>query len=307
MSDTVKTIDYGQYRHGDQLDHQSFRLQLVSGLREQGFVRLVNHGLDPTFLRRCYHLSEAFFAQPESAKRTYAGALRGYTPFGTEHAKDHAAPDLKEFWQIGHEAEAGRPVAQPNVWPEFPAGFRDAFQTLFRELFAMGQGLLRVIADDLTLEQDYFDQRIASGTSLLRLLHYPPIPDGVDPDCIRAAAHEDINLITLLVAAEGAGLEILDMDGNWLPVENGPDEIIIDTGDMMKRLTNGYFPATTHRVVNPSGPNVSRYSMPFFVQPRPDVSLACLPDCRHLKTPEPDIAVGEFLNQRLKDIGLPGG
>ncbi|WP_394692689.1 isopenicillin N synthase family dioxygenase [Hyphobacterium sp.] len=306
MTESVMTINYVRLEHGNQLDYQVFRSELISGLREQGFVRLVNHGIDPAFLRRCYHLSEAFFAQDESEKRKYAGALRGYTPFGTEHAKDHAAPDLKEFWQIGHEAEDGHPVARPNVWPDTPADFRETFQTLFQDLFTLGQRLLGVIADDLKLEHDYFDQRIEGGTSLLRLLHYPPIPDGVDPDCIRAAAHEDINLITLLVAAEGAGLEILDADGNWLPVENGPNEIIVDTGDMMKRLTNGYFPATTHRVVNPSGPNVSRYSMPFFVQPRPDVSLACLPGCRHLKTPEPDITVGEFLNQRLKDIGLPG-
>jgi isopenicillin N synthase-like dioxygenase len=306
MTESVKAIDYRRLEHGNQADYQVFRSELISGLREQGFVRLVNHGIDPAFLRQCYQLSEACFAQPEQEKRKYAGALRGYTPFGTEHAKDHAAPDLKEFWQIGHESADGRPVSQPNVWPAHPAGFQHAFQVLFEKLFGMGQRLLGVIADDLKLEHDYFDERIEGGTSLLRVLHYPPVPENVDPACIRAAAHEDINLITLLVAAEGAGLELLDKHGNWIPVENGPDEIIVDTGDMMKRLTNGYFPATTHRVVNPSGPNVSRYSMPFFVQPRPEVSLACLPGCRDLQTPEPDITVGEFLNQRLKEIGLPG-
>jgi len=306
MSSPVQTVNFDRYRNGSQRDYQSFKLALISGLKEHGFIKLSNHGIDPEFLRHCYQEAETFFAQSEQEKLKYSGALRGYTRFGTEHAKDHAAPDLKEFWQIGHEAEPGNNMAHPNVWPESPVAFREAFQALFQELFEIGQSLLRVIADELELEPDYFDRRVEGGTSLLRLLHYPPIPEGVSSDCIRAAAHEDINLITLLVAAEGSGLEILERDGNWLAVENRPDELVIDTGDMMARLTNGLFPATTHRVINPSGPNVSRYSMPFFLQPRPETSLACLPSCEHLKAKEPPIKAGEFLNQRLKEIGLPG-
>lgn len=304
MTSPITHLDLRDFTNGGPAQKQAFVSSLMTGLKRYGFLTLSGHGVDPQLLRQSYAVSAAFFALPEAEKRRYAGALRGYTPFGTEHARDHAAPDLKEFWQIGHDAGAG-PV-QPNVWPDRPAGFRETFETLFNRLFETGRQLLGAIALGLELEEDYFDTRIRNGTSLLRLLHYPPVPEGVDPACIRAAAHEDINLITLLVAAEGSGLELLDRDGNWLAVENAADHLVIDTGDMMARLTNGVLPATTHRVVNPSGPNVSRYSMPFFVQPRMDVSLACLPSCRNVKPPEPDITAGDFLNQRLKEIGLPG-
>lgn len=305
MTSPITHLDLQDFTGADPARRNAFVLSLMTGLKRYGFITLSGHGVDPQLLRQSYAVSAEFFAMPEAEKRRYAGALRGYTPFGTEHAKDHAAPDLKEFWQIGHEAGEAASASPENVWPDHPARFRETFETLFNRLFETGRQLLGAIALGLELEEDYFDTRIRNGTSLLRLLHYPPVPEGVDPACIRAAAHEDINLITLLVAAEGSGLELLDHDGNWLAVENVADHLVIDTGDMMARLTNGVLPATTHRVVNPSGPNVSRYSMPFFVQPRAEVSLACLPSCRDMKTPEPDITAGEFLNQRLKEIGLP--
>jgi len=305
MTRAIAHLDLRKNTHRPE-DRQAFRAELMSGLKSHGFVTLSGHGLDVEFLKQCYAQAASFFARPDPEKRRYAGAVRGYTPFGVEHAKGNTAPDLKEFWQIGHEADGEFGIEHPNVWPDLPVGFHETFKTLFDRLFDVGRVLLSVIADEFELDSDYFDARIRGGTSLLRLLHYPPVPDGVDSNCIRAAAHEDINLITLLVAAEGSGLELLDGNGNWLPVENEPDHLIVDTGDMLARLTNGALPATTHRVVNPSGPNVSRYSMPFFVQPRSEVSLACLPSCNHIKMPEPDITAGEYLNQRLKDIGLPG-
>jgi isopenicillin N synthase-like dioxygenase len=301
---TVGHVDMHQLQ-GSPSTEQAFRRDLIAGLKAHGFVTLSGHGIDLPTLRRCYAKAAEFFALPDTEKRRYAGALRGYTPFGVEHAKDHAAPDLKEFWQIGHPDDERSAAEHPNIWPDRPDGFRDTFETLFNQLFAIGKTLLNVIADEFELEKTYFDTRLEGGTSLLRLLHYPPIPEGVDPACIRAAAHEDINLITLLVAAEGSGLELLDRNGNWLPINNAPDHLVVDTGDMMARITNGVLPATTHRVVNPAGPNVSRYSMPFFVQPRSDVILSCLPACEHVGQPEPPVTVGEFLGQRLKEIGLP--
>lgn len=301
MTDAIAHLDLRPFRDGDETDRRAFSSALMAGLKRHGFITLEGHLVDETLLADSYRLAAQFFALPEAAKRAYAGALRGYTPFGVEHAKDHAAPDLKEFWQIGHE-KGGE---HPNVWPDEPAAFRDTFLTLFERLFETGGLLLEAIALGLDLPADYFAPRVEGGTSLLRLLHYPPIPEGVDPDCVRAAAHEDINLITLLVAADGAGLELLDKDGRWLPVETARGDLVVDTGDMMARITNGVLPATTHRVVNPTGPNVSRYSMPFFLQPRSEVVLDVIDSCRGEGDAAP-MTAGAFLNQRLKAIGLPG-
>lgn len=305
MSATVPHLDLRDFTTGDIARRTDFVTRLMAGLKRYGFITLEGHSVDTALLDASYAKSADFFALPETEKRRHAGALRGYTPFGTEHAKDQSVPDLKEFWQIGHEARPGETVEHPNVWPDRPESFRDTFETLFERLFDTGRQLLEGIAIGLDLPQDWFEPKVRGGTSLLRLLHYPPIPADADPRSVRAAAHEDINLITLLVAAEGSGLELLDRDGRWLPVESDRGHLIVDSGDMMARLTGGVIPATTHRVVNPAGPNVSRYSMPFFLQPRSDVVLDCVPSCRAAGRPEPAITAGEFLNQRLKEIGLP--
>lgn len=302
MSAGILRLELGDFTHGGGAARRAFAKKLVAGLKQCGFVVLSDHAVPRELMEEAYRLSAAFFARPEAEKRRYGGALRGYTPFATEHAKDSAQPDLKEFWQIGHEAADDIDPEHPNIWPDEPEGFQPAFTALFDALFSTGQSLLSAIALGLGREEDYFDARIAGGQSLLRLLHYPPVPEGADPGCVRAAAHEDINLITLLIAANGAGLELLDREGRWLPVEAGREDIIVDTGDMMARLTGGVLPATTHRVVNPAGPNVSRYSMPFFVQPRSEVVLSPLPGCPQTHKP---ITAGEFLNQRLREIGLP--
>lgn len=298
MSETLAHLDLRQFTEGHEQDRAQFSATLLSGLKRHGFITLEGHLVDEALLDASYALAAEVFAQPEEDKRASAGALRGFTPFGVEHAKDHQAPDLKEFWQIGHE-QGGE---HPNVWPKQPAGFRDTFLKLFEALFQTGLALLEAIAAGLDIDPQYFEGRVKGGTSLLRLLHYPPIPDGVDPECVRAAAHEDINLITLLVAAEGAGLELLDSQGHWMPVETSRGDLIVDTGDMMALVTGGLLPATTHRVVNPTGPNVSRYSMPFFVQPRSDVVLDSVWGGKgeaHAPT------AGAYLNQRLQEIGLP--
>lgn len=307
MSRKVPEIALSEFTHGNEAQKADFRAALFGGLRDYGFVILTDHNVSNALLDQAYGLSEAVFALPLETKTKYRGGLRGYTPFGIEHAKGNSAPDLKEFWQVGHDVSATAPVDPlfpPNLWPDDVAGFETTFKTLFKALNETGIFLLRALAPSLSLPEDYFDPLVENGTSLLRILHYPPLAPDADPKCVRAAAHEDINFITILVAAKGPGLELLDRDGTWLSVETNARNLIIDAGDMMARLTNGVIPATTHRVVNPSGPNVSRYSMPFFMHPSVDTSLACLPSCVGDGAKYPPITAGAFLKQRLAEIGL---
>jgi isopenicillin N synthase-like dioxygenase len=307
MSRKVPELSLSDYSNGTPQTRAQFQKALFDGLRDYGFVILTDHNVDAALLDDAYRLSEAVFALPQETKNSYKGGMRGYTPFGVEHAKGNHLPDLKEFWQIGHDVEAGPaidPLFPPNVWPTEIGGFEAAFRALFDALNETGITLLRALAPSLSLDPHFFDPLVARGTSLLRVLHYPPIPDNSDPNCVRAAAHEDINFITILVAAKGAGLELLDRDGTWLSVETSPRNLIIDGGDMLARMTNDVIPATTHRVVNPAGPNVSRYSMPFFMHPSVDTSLACLPSCLGEGAKYAPITAGDFLNQRLAEIGL---
>lgn len=271
-----------------------------TALRDTGFAVLVDHGIDLSRLHEAYGAVEAFFALGEAAKMaTYAGpdGQRGYTPFGREHAKDSAVPDLKEFFHVGRDAFGA------NRWPAMPAGFRDSIGWLYDELDRLGLDLLRSLTGPLDVPEDTFDRMARGGNSVLRLLHYPPLAEGRDPRAIRAAAHEDINLLTLLVSASAAGLELLDREGRWQAIEAPRDSIIVDSADMLARITGGLLPATTHRVVNPEGPNVSRYSMPFFLHPRPEAVLSVFPACRDGRE-APDITAAAFLQERLREIGL---
>ncbi len=308
--DRVPELSLNAYRRGDAGARADFQAALFDGLRRFGFVILKDHGVSRDLLARAYELSRSFFDLSEAEKLRYAAGpdgQRGYTPFGREHAKDSAHPDLKEFWHVGREVEAGSPLADvypPNQWPQRPEGFRETFLSLYAALEETGLVMLDALAPSLGVDADYFRGMATDGNSILRLLHYPPIPGDADPNCIRAAAHEDINLITILVAANGAGLELLDRDGEWLPVETDPDNLIVDAGDMLARICNDVIPATTHRVVNPSGPNVSRYSMPFFMHPHRDALLSCLESCKGDGAKYPDITAGAFLQQRLSEIGL---
>jgi isopenicillin N synthase-like dioxygenase len=303
----VPELALSDYTRGTPQAREAFQADFFEGLRDYGFVVLRDHTVDEDLLARAYGLSEALFALPPATKERYCRSLRGYTRFGTEHAKGNHLPDLKEFWQIGHDVEAtapADPLFPPNVWPDEVIGFEETFRTLFAALNQTGISLLQALAPSLGLNEHYFDKLVARGTSLLRVLHYPPIPADADPACVRAAAHEDINFITILVAAKGSGLELLDRDGTWLSVQSDPRNLIIDSGDMLSRLTNGVIPATTHRVINPQGPNISRYSMPFFMHPSVDTSLACLPSCVGAGIKYPPILAGAFLQERLGEIGL---
>ena len=288
---------------------------LGQSFRAHGFAIVSGHGIAPELIERGWALARKFFALPEESKRRFfdpdlAGA-RGYTPFGREIAKDAAVHDLKEFWHVGRELEPETLALLDlpgNVWPNHPAGFQQTFAELFEGFDRAGEQLLSLIALDLGLQADWFDDVIENGNSILRLLHYPPLEDA-PPDALRAAPHEDINLITLLLGAEEAGLELLSPDGEWLAIDPPAGALVVNIGDMMQRLTNHVLPSTTHRVRNPSTERAgkSRYSMPFFVHPRSDFPIETLPACvsaaRPNRYPDP-ISAGAYLEERLIEIGL---
>jgi len=306
----VPELSLKAYTNGSDEERKKFVDDLWHGFKFYGFVILKDHGVAPSLLSKAYQLAQTFFDYPRNKKMKFItgiGGQRGYTPFGTEHAKDSAVPDLKEFWHVGRDIENDAPLSKiypPNIWPSDLNGFRHTFLTLYESLEEAGHIMLEALAPNLRVSSKFFRNMTTDGNSILRLLHYPPIPDGVDPRAIRAAAHEDINLITILVSANGAGLELLDRNGDWLAINTDPQNLIVDAGDMLARITNDIIPATTHRVVNPEGPNVSRYSMPFFMHPHPDANLTCIESCKSDGAKYSDITADEFLKQRLKEIGL---
>ena len=304
----VPELRLADFTSGAPAARDAFCADLMRSLQRYGFIILSDHPVPLALLNRAYSLSAQFFAQPEATKRQYIGGTRGFVPFRTEHAKNQTVADLKEFWQIGPEhpaADLQSALAPPNIWPASPLAFRDVFLQLFRALQFTGAQILEALTAGLSLPSGFFAPLLSDGNSVLRLLHYPPIPAD-SGDGVRAAAHEDINLLTLLVAAQGSGLELLDRDGQWLAIEADRTKIVVDSGDMLARLTNDVIPATTHRVVNPAGPNLSRYSMPFFMHPNVDVLLRCLPSCVGSGAKYPDITAGAFLEERLQEIGLIG-
>jgi isopenicillin N synthase-like dioxygenase len=295
-------------------DPDGFARELGASFERYGFAIIADHGIPADLIARAEDQAKAFFALPEEVKKRYhkpgSGGARGYTPFGIETAKGATAYDLKEFWHVGRELPAGHPYSEmmaPNLWPDEVGAFRDTFLELFAAFDKAGLRILEAIARYLDLAPDYFVDTVRDGNSVLRLLHYPPTP-GDGPN-VRAGAHEDINTITLLLGAEEAGLQLLDRDGNWLPVTPREGELAVNIGDMLQRLTNNVLRSTTHRVVNPPPERRghSRYSMPFFLHFRPDFLIETLPDCvseeRPNLYPEP-ITAHEYLMQRLREIKL---
>jgi isopenicillin N synthase-like dioxygenase len=294
-------------------DPEGFAKELGESFERYGFAIVADHGIPADLIHRAEEKAKAFFALPEAVKRSYhitgGGGARGYTPFGIETAKGATAYDLKEFWHVGRELPPGHRYGDsmaPNVWPEEVQSFRDTFLELFAAFDKAGLRILEAIARHLGLAPDYFENTVKDGNSVLRLLHYPPIP-GDGPN-VRAGAHEDINTITLLLGAEEAGLQLLDRDGEWLPVSPKEGELAVNIGDMLQRLTNNVLRSTTHRVVNPPPERrgQSRYSMPFFLHFRPDFLIETLPGTMEGKPnfyPEP-ITAHDFLQERLREIKL---
>lgn len=297
-------------------DEHAFAARIGESFERYGFAMVRDHGLDAGIVAKGWGLTRAFFALPEETKRRYhipgnAGA-RGYTPFGRETAKGETIGDLKEFWHVGRDLPVGHPLLTPsmpaNIWPDQPEDFAPCMRALFDEMDRIGRTILSRIAIYLGLASDWFDDVVAMGNSVLRLLHYPPVPAS-GQGAVRAAAHGDINLITLLLGAEESGLELLDRGGLWLPVAPPPGALVVNVGDMLERLTNHRLPSTIHRVCNPSGPAAgrSRYSMPFFLHPRSDFMIATLPQCISREQPDcyPEpITADAFLQRRLQEIGL---
>lgn len=290
--------------------------ELGRSFAEYGFAVVRDHGIAQDLIDEAERVSRAFFALPEAVKRAYkiegGGGARGYTPFGTEKAKDAEVFDLKEFWHVGRSLPEGHPLTEfmaPNVWPTEVEGFRETMSALFAAFETAGGRVLEAIALHLGRPRDFFAASVADGNSVMRLLHYPPLGDDAPEGAIRAAAHGDINTITLLLGAEEAGLELLTRQGEWLPIPATPGALVINVGDMLERQTNGRLRSTTHRVVNPRGEAAkrARFSMPFFLHFRPDFLIEPLPECidPDAATPPPaPITAHDFLMQRLREINL---
>jgi isopenicillin N synthase-like dioxygenase len=297
-----------------QSDPEGFARAFGESFQRFGFAVVQDHGVPQPLIERAWAMTKAFFELPEEIKRAYfiagGGGARGYTPFKTEIAKGARHVDLKEFWHVGRELAKGHRFEgdmASNIWPDQPEGFRETFLELFQAFDDAGDKLLSAIARYLGLAPDWFDRAVRDGNSVLRLLHYPPVP--ADAPEVRAGAHEDINLITLLLGAEEAGLELLDRDGKWLAVKPPEGAMVVNVGDMLQRLTNHVLPSTTHRVVNPPPERrgFSRYSMPFFLHPNPEFLIETLPGCisdaNPNRYPEP-ITAHDYLHERLVEIGL---
>lgn len=282
--------------------------------REFGFCGFINHGLSGRTIDEAYGVFRQFFALPDEVKMRYrsrSGGQRGYTPFGVEQARDQSVPDLKEFWHVGREMGAENPwpeILLPNIWPEEIPDFKEKAYALYQALDVLGKRILRLIAMSIGLTPNWFEARVSDGNSILRAIHYPPITDNKTP-AVRAAQHEDINLITLLIGSNEEGLQILSRHGEWIPVTSIPGTIVVNIGDMMKRLTNDVLPSTPHRVVNPPGTkaDMPRYSIPFFMHPNPDFLIETLPQCISEEQPDlypQSITADDFLVQRLREIRL---
>ena len=290
--------------------------EIGESFEEYGFAVIRDHGIPPALIAKAEALSTAFFALPHAVKRGYhipgGGGARGYTPFGTEKAKDAAVHDLKEFWHVGRDLPEGHPLAEymaPNLWPSEVEGFEATFAALYAAFEKAGARVLEAIALHLGLPRDWFARTVEDGNSVMRLLHYPPLDGPHAEGAIRAAAHGDINTITLLLGAEEAGLELLARDGRWLPVSPPEGALAVNIGDMLQRLTAGRLRSTTHRVVNPVGERArhARYSMPFFLHFRPDFLIEPLESCldsERAGETEPPITAHDYLMQRLREINL---
>ena len=312
----IPTLDIRRFTHpSSPADRDAFVHELGAAYREWGFAGIRGHGIDDDRIAQSYDVFKRFFALPEATKRTYhvpgGGGARGYTPFGVETAKGAQHHDLKEFWHIGREIPRDSKysdVMPPNLWPDEVEGFREHGYGLYESLDSLGSQVLSALALHIGLPADYFADKTDSGNSILRPIHYPPITSDNIPN-ERAGAHEDINLITLLVGASAEGLEVRSRKGDWVPFTAAEDTIVVNIGDMLQRLTNHVYPSTTHRVVNPPGEKARqpRYSTPFFLHPNPDFMIDVLPSTvtadNPSRYPEPITAQG-YLEERLREIKL---
>lgn len=317
LLEEIPSLDLADFTSGDAERKAKFVQDLGEAYQSIGFVAIKNHGLSDALTKDLYAATQKFFALPDEVKAKYEipglAGQRGYVGKGKEHAKGRNTGDLKEFYHVGQTITDNDPIKEEypdNVWPAEVPEFAQVTTTAYKLLEAAGQQMLRAIALYLSLPEDYFDAKVHNGNSILRAIHYFPIenPDAVPADAVRAAEHGDINLITLLMGASADGLQVLRRDGKWIPITALPDQIVVNVGDMLSRHTNNKLKSTIHRVVNPPRElmHTSRYSIPFFMHPRSEMDLTCLESCIDEENPKqyPDITAGEFLTERLIELGL---
>lgn len=306
---TVPTLDISKFNSGEDNLVEEFSNSLGTSFNQTGFAIIKNHGLTEEMTKNLYATIKSFFDLDDNKKIKYyypdLYGQRGYVIKGQEHAKGSSKGDLKEFFHIGNPV-----ISNPkNIWPIEVNDFEKIGNEAYLTLENIGLTILESIAIYLGLERKYFTEKVKGGESIMRSIHYYPLNENdVEDGAVRAAAHGDINLITLLMGASADGLEILTKDKKWIPIISEPDQLVINVGDMLERLTNKKLMSTIHRVVNPSKEklNTSRYSIPFFMHPKPNMDLSCLDGCIDIDNPKSfdDITAGEFLEERLKEIGL---
>lgn len=310
----IPAVDLNQFKNGNETQKFDFIKSLGKAYEDIGFVAVKNHGVSDELIEELYTQVKAFFNMPKHQKQSYEiegiAGQRGYVSFGKEHAKGRNTGDLKEFWHFGQYVEDGDAIQKDypeNVKVKELPKFNEVGKQAYQALENTGKDILRALALFLEFDENYFDDKIHNGNSILRPIHYPPI-EGEPKDAVRAGEHEDINLITLLIGASADGLQVLNKNNEWVSVTALKEHIIVNVGDMLQRLTNNKLRSTTHRVVNPPRDqwHTSRFSIPFFLHPRSEMRLDCMESCIDQDHPKQysDISAGEYLEQRLKEIGL---
>ncbi len=313
--ESIPELDMREYTEGDEESKAAFVQKMGEALEDIGFFALCGHGIPLENISMAYEVSEEFFERPDEVKANYEkpeiSRQRGYVPFGVERAKDNPAPDMKEFWQTGRTLDESHPLYSTypqNVWPDdVQPSFREAIDGLYISMEKLSRKLLEICSLYLGKPAEYLPEMATAGNTILRIIHYPALGENPPEGAVRSATHEDINFITLLVGATADGLEVMDHDGEWIKVSGSHEHIIVDSGDMLQNLTNGLFKAVTHRVVNPPDATSDRYSMPLFTHPRDDVDLTPRPEFIERTggvALYPSITAGDYLHQRLVEIGL---
>ncbi len=313
----IAHVDYLDYSQGSEEARKAFIQAFGDSFSNMGFAIVKNHGVTAELRNKLFAASKAFFELPDAVKSKYENEAlhgqRGYISKNKESAKGKSVPDLKEFYHVGQTVTDGDPIKKEypdNIWPKEVAEFEAVGQEVYQTFENTGRNLLRAIALYLGLDERYFDDKIHNGNSILRLLHYYPVKDKsqIPEGAVRAAAHGDINLITLLMGGSAEGLQAQSLDGEWISVSPAPDEIVINIGDMLARLTNDRLRSTQHQVITPNEESWTkpRYSTPFFLHPRSDMDLTCLDSCISAENPKSydDMTAGEFLTERLIELGL---
>lgn len=310
----IPSVDLSDFLSDDSTRKKAFVDALGAAYENIGFVAVRSHFLNEELTKNLYSEVQSFFSLPEETKLKYEieglFGQRGYTSMGKEHAKGSSVGDLKEFWHFGQYVEDGDAIGRQypdNVLVEELPSFNEVGRDAYQALEKTGKFMLRAIALHLGLDESFFDDKIHNGNSILRPIHYPPIVD--EPkSAVRAGQHEDINLITLLMGASADGLQVLNKMNEWISVTALPDQLVVNVGDMLQRLTNNKLKSTTHRVVNPPKElwGTSRFSIPFFLHPRSEMDLNCLESCIDDDHPKvySDCTAGEYLDERLREIGL---